>query len=94
MLLLLQGPEDSQEPETEQKLGSPLQPPFDFPQNRSMVVSVAAIQTFPPELNLKQFFPLKEDVLLSIVVNNILGKMKDTKYLVRLFSVLLFQKLL
>lgn len=69
-----------------------LQPPSDFPQNRSMVVSVAALPTFPPELNLKQLFPLKEDALLSAVVDNILGKMKDTKYLVRLFGVSLFQE--
>lgn len=46
-----------------------------------MVASAIALQTLTllPELSLRQFCPLKEDVTLSIAADNILGKMKDKR---------------
>lgn len=51
-------------------------------------MSALALRPFPPELNLKQgFLSLQEDMPQSIVANDILGNMKDAKYLVRSLGV-------
>lgn len=51
-------------------------------------MSALALRPFPSELNLKQgFLSLQEDMPLSIVANDILGNMKDAKYLVRSLGV-------